>query len=73
MLRRLLGVGAGVAALTAVPVSFQAPEAGGVPAPVVSDLSCTEDVPCCYEPGSICMASGYPETDRREANKGTCK
>lgn len=73
MLRRLLGVAAGVAVLSLVPVSFNTPDAGGIPAPALSDLACSEKAECCYELNSICLAAGDPQIDRREAKGGTCK
>ena len=73
MLRRLLGVAAGVAVLSLVPVSFNTPEAGWIPAPALSDLACSEKAECCYELNSICLAAGDPQIDRREAKGGTCK
>jgi hypothetical protein len=73
MLRKLFGVAAGVAALSAVPVSFHAPDAGAIPAPAVSDLACTETADCCVELNSICLAGGDPMIDRREAKGGRCK
>jgi hypothetical protein len=73
MLRKLFGVAAGVAALSAVPLSIHAPEAGGIPAPAVNDLSCAEKALCCFEPNSICLAEGDPQIDRIEAKGGRCK
>lgn len=73
MLRRLLGVAAGVGVLLVVPVSFDAAEPGGIPAPAVSDLACSEKAECCFEVNSVCLAQGDPQIDRREARGGTCK
>ena len=73
MLRRLLGVAAGVGVLSLVPVTFAAPEAGRIPAPAVRDLACSESAECCYEMKSICLASGDPRIDYREAVGGRCK
>jgi len=72
MLRKLIGVAAGVALLSVVPVSFHAPEAGGTPAPTVSDLSCSETELCCQQVNSLCMATGNPEVDRKESTGGRC-
>jgi len=73
MLRRLFGVGAGVAALTAVPISLHTPESGVVPTPAVTDLACTETKDCCHQLNSICMATGEPVPDGTEARGGTCQ
>lgn len=73
MLRRLLGAAAGAGVLLVVPVSFDAAEPGGVPAPTVSDLACSEKADCCFELNSVCLAGGDPQIDRREVKGGSCR